>query len=275
MLVVRAALAGKSLPASAACAACAGLLAAPRHASSQLAPPRATRSAPVAWALRARRLRRAALRLALYAHGARRSAHAALRAEGATRRGRYAPRALRAEGATRRGRCAPVCQAAQPLAAITASRYTRSAPRWRGRCAPGRLYGSPVAASRCALGTKGVGAARPSAHMCSPGCARCLLGMLGLCWGCRRRRALYADRDAWCKARFARSCRGRGWGWGVSDIIMHESVRGNACVLPQHVQCESAHLCNRSALPPGQADPPRTLSARARLHAAARWRGAS
>jgi hypothetical protein len=59
-------------------------------------------------------------------------------------------------------------------------RATRSAPRWRA--APGHLYGSPrsaVAASRwCALGTKGVGAARPSAHMCSPGCSRCLLGMV-------------------------------------------------------------------------------------------------
>ena len=36
---------------------------------------------------------------------------------------------------------------------------------WRGRCAPGRLYGSPVAASRCALGADGVGAARPSAYI--------------------------------------------------------------------------------------------------------------
>ena len=105
-------------------------------------------------------------------------------------------------GARRTALRACVPQAAQPLAAI----YRRLALRARRRdsvqrLGPGRLYGSPVAASRCALGTKGVGAARPSAHMCSPGCARCLLGMLW--WGCQRRRALCAARDARCNARFA------------------------------------------------------------------------
>ena len=50
---VRVALAGKSLPALLL------LLLALAAPACQLAPPRATRSAPVAWALRARRLRRA------------------------------------------------------------------------------------------------------------------------------------------------------------------------------------------------------------------------
>ena len=134
MLVVRAALAGKSLPASAACAACAGsrLLAAPRHAS---------------WhrlALRARR----------------------------RWRGRCAPGAcgepdLRlALRARRTRRCAPVCRAAQPLAAIDGSRYALGADGV-GAARPGAC-GSPVAATRCALGADGVGAARPGACMCSP-----------------------------------------------------------------------------------------------------------
>ena len=71
-----------------------------------------------------------------------------------------------------------MCQAAQPLAVIAASRYALGADGV-GAARPGAC-GSPVAASRCALGTKGLGAARPSAHMCSPGCARCLLGMVGM-----------------------------------------------------------------------------------------------
>ena len=53
-----------------------------QHASSQLAPPRATRSAPVAWALRARRMRRdrSPPRATRSALGARRCAPRALRA---------------------------------------------------------------------------------------------------------------------------------------------------------------------------------------------------
>ena len=75
--VSRVALAGKSLPALLL------LLLALAVPACQLAPPRATRSAPVAWALRARRLRREPdLRLALRA---RRSAHGAARREGAAR----------------------------------------------------------------------------------------------------------------------------------------------------------------------------------------------
>ena len=82
---------------------------------------------------------------------------------------------VRAEDAAR------LCRAAQPLAAIAASRYALGAEMACSAWGLGAYsYGSPVAASRCALGTIGLGAARPSAHMCSPGCARCLLGMVGM-----------------------------------------------------------------------------------------------
>ena len=110
--------------------------------------------------------------------------------------------ALRAEGAARRGRCAPVCQAAQPLAAIAASRYALGAEM---ACSAWGLGAYTAARSRpraCALGTKGVGAARPSAHMwtCAPPVAHVVSWGW---WGCQRRRALCAARDARCNARFA------------------------------------------------------------------------
>ena len=140
--------------------------------------------------------------------------------------------ALRAEGAARRGRCAPVCQAAHTAAGCH-RRLALRARRRDGvqRLGPGRLYGSPVAASRCALGTKGVGAARPSAHMCSPGCARCLLGMVGMsktscALRCSRRsvqRALRAPAE--------------GEGGGGSQTSSCASVRGNACVLCYRSMC--------------------------------------
>ena len=84
----------------------------------------------------------------------------ALRARRLVRSRRIAlPLALRA-GALRSGPCEGaarlVHRAGQPLAAIAASRY---APR---PCACGSL----VATSRYALGTEGVGAARPGAYMC-------------------------------------------------------------------------------------------------------------
>ena len=169
-----------------------------QHASSQLTPPRATRSAPVAWALRARRMRRA------------RSPPRATRSALGTRR--CAPRALRACVPGRPGR------RSVPLAAIAASRYAlgadgvgaarpgaytaaqsrpralRARRRWRRRCTPERL------------------------HVLPPDNARVASWWWG---GRRRRRALCADRDAWCKARFALLPRGRV-GRGVSDIIMHE-----------------------------------------------------
>ena len=75
--------------------------------------------------------------------------------------------ALRAEGAARRGRCAPrVCRAAQPLAAIDGSRYALGADGV-GAARPGAC-GSLFAASRYALGAERVGAARPGAYMLFP-----------------------------------------------------------------------------------------------------------
>ena len=69
------------------------------------------------------------------------------------------------------------------------------------------------------------------------------------------------------KARFA-LLPGEGGG-GVFQTSSCTSVRGNACVLPQHVQCESARRASATGAPYPQARPtPRTLSARARLHAA-------
>ena len=160
--------------------------------------------------------------------------------------------ALRAEGAARRGRCAPVCRAAQPLAAIDGSRYALGADGV-GAARPGAC-GSPVAASRCALGADGVGAARPGAYMLSPPRKRARVASWW--WGCRRRRALRADRDACRKARFALLPRAR-MGRGVSGIIMHERagqrLRASAACA---VRVGAARHWNRSALPPGQADPP-------------------
>ena len=60
-------------------------------------------------------------------------------------------------------------------------------------------------------------------------------------WGRRRRRALRAARDARCKARFALLLRARVG--RVSADIMCASVRRNACVPLQHVQC----ACRRGA----------------------------
>jgi hypothetical protein len=83
----------------------------------------------VAWALRARgACGEPDLRLAL---GARRSAH----------------------GAARRGRCAPVCQAAQPLAAIAASRYA---------------LGAEMACSAWGLGAYTAARSRPRAARSAP-----------------------------------------------------------------------------------------------------------
>ena len=131
------------------------------------------------------------------------------------------------------------------LAASVASRYALGADGVCGRCAPGRL------------------------HMCPPPITRAL--PLGGC-RCRRRRALCADREARCTRRFALLPSARV-GRGVSDIIMHkragERLRATAACA---VRVGAARLCNRSALPPGQADPPHFERARV---AARRLRGAS
>ena len=57
-------------------------------------------------------------------------------------------------------------EAAQPLAAIAASRYALAA-EGVGAARPGAC-GSLFAASRYALGAEGVGAARPGAYMLFP-----------------------------------------------------------------------------------------------------------
>ena len=61
--------------------------------------------------------------------------------------------ALRAEGAARRGRCAPVCQAAQLLAAIAASRYA---------------LGAEMACSAWGLGAYTAARSRPRAARSAP-----------------------------------------------------------------------------------------------------------
>ena len=179
----------------------------------------------MAWALRARRLRRA----------------------------RSPPRATRsALGAPRRGRCAPVCRAAQPLAAIAASRYALGADDV-GAARPGAC-GSQVAASRYALGAEGVGAARPGAYMCPPPITARVASWW---WGCRRRRALRAARDARCKARFALLPRARV-GRGGPDIIMRERAGERLCAAAACAARVGAERhWDRSAFSPGQADPPR------------------
>ena len=244
MLVVRAALAGKSLPASAACDACA---AAGCATACQLAPPRATRSAPVAWALRTRRRWRGRcapgacgepdLRLALRARRTRRCAPRALRAcvPGGAAAGCHRRLALRARRRWR-GRCAPG-RLRQP----GCGHALRARRRWRGRCAPGRLHVVPPVNVRA----------------------------LPLGCGDVEDVVRFALIETLVARRASRSCRGRGWG-GVFQTPSCTSVRGKACVLAQHVQCESARRATATGAPYPQARPTsRTLSARARLHAAA------
>jgi len=174
--------------------------------------------------------------------------------------------ALGARRTALRGRCAPVCRAAQPLAAIAATRYALGADGV-GAVRPGAC-GSPVAASRCALGADGVGAARPGACMCPRRRALALGGGHVVVEDAVR----FALLETLGARRASRSCRGRGWG-GVFQTSSCTSVRGNvrataACA----VRVGAPRHCNRSALPPGQADPPHFERARA---AARRLRGAS
>ena len=124
--------------------------------------------------------------------------------------------------------------------------------------------GSQVAASRYALGAEGMGAARPGAYMLSPPITA-RVASWWCWWGCRRRRALlrFALLETLGARSSSRSCRGRGWG-GVVQRSSCASVRGNARVLPQHVQCESARSATRIGAPSPQARPiPRAFSARA------------
>ena len=175
--------------------------------------------------------------------------------------------ALRAEGAARRG-AARLCARRRSRWLPSPPRATRSAPRWRaapGAWAPIRQPGRGLALRarhqrRRALHARAPTCAPPVAHVVSWGW-----------WGCQRRRALCAARDARCNARFALLPRARVG--GGSQTSSCASVRGNACVLPQHVQCESARRASATGAPYPQARPtPRTLSARARLHAAGEGR---
>ena len=168
-----------------------------------------------------------------YALGARRTA---LRAEGAAclcaglggaAAGCHRRLALRARRRGR-GRCAPG-RLRQPFRRLA----LRARRRRRGRCAPGRLHVVPPPIT---------------AHVAS------------WWWGRRRRRALRAARDARCNARFALLPRARV-GRGGPDIIMRERS-GNACVLPQHVQCASARSAAGIGAPSPQTRPiPRAFSA--------------
>ena len=178
------------------------------------------------------------LRLALRA---RRSAHGAARLC-AGRRSRWLPAiaatryALGADGV--RGRCAPG-RLRQPSRGLA----LRARRRWRGRCAPGCLHVPPPITRALPLGGGDVEDAV--------------------------RFALLETLNA---MRASRSCRGRGWG-GVVQRSSCTSVRGDACVLQQHVQRESARRASATGAPYPQARPtPRTLSARARLHAAGEGR---
>ena len=173
--------------------------------------------------------------------------------------------ALRAEGAAR------LCAGRHSRWLPSPPRATRSAPRWRaapGAWAPIRQPGRGLALR--ARHQSAVGAARPSAHMCSPGCGVAHVVSWGW-WGCQRRRALCAARDARCNARFALLPRARVG--GVSDIIMRKCAGERLCATAACAVCESARRACATGAPYPQVRPtPRTLSARARLHAAGEGR---
>ena len=193
MLVVRAALAGKSLPASAACATCGCWL---RHGMPAGAASRyalgaggvgAAHPAPAASLTCASR----------YALGARRTA---LRAEGAARlcagrRSRWLPSTARA---TRSAPMAWALRARAPAAARSRPRAARSAPMaWALRArAPAAAESRPRAARSAPMAW----ALRARAPTCVPrdNAPRCLLvvGMSRTSCASRSSRAL-------CKARFA------------------------------------------------------------------------
>ena len=160
------------------------------------APPRATRSAPVAWALCARA--RAASLIAV--------SRSALRAR---RRGRCAPFAPgRAAAGCQDRRLALYALGADGMVALRARApaAARSRPR-AARSAPMAWALRARAAGACAC------APADNARVAS------------WWWGCRcrSRRALCADRDAWCKARFALLPRARVGGSQASPLItMHE-----------------------------------------------------
>ena len=153
----------------------------------------------------------------------------------------------------------------------------RARRRWRGRCAPGAC-GEPdlrlaLRARRYALGARRTALrAEGAARLCARRRSRWLPSP--------PRAARSAPMDGVGAARPGaccsplRSCRGRGWG-GVFQISSCTGVCGERFVLPQHmcrVSRRGAPLQPKRLTPPGARPTPRTLSARARLHAAGEGR---
>ena len=189
----------------------------------------------MAWALRARAPAASLIT----------TSRSALRAEGAARlwigRGsRWLPSPTRA---TRSAPRAWALRARLPAAAESLPRATRSAPNaWALRARACTLALTPM-----------------HAHVAS------------WWWGCRRRRALRAARDARCKARFALLPRARV-GRGGPDIIMRERAFERLCAAAAcAVRVGAERRWDRSAFSPGQADPPRFQRA---CSSASRWSGA-
>ena len=168
--------------------------------------------------------------------------------------------------ARRRGRCAPVHRAGQPLAAIADSRYALSA-EGVGAARP-VACGSRVAASRYALGAEGVGATRPGEYICShpDACARCLLvvGMskTSCASRCSRRSVQGALRAP------AEGEGGEGWSRHHHARAFGERLCAAAACA---VRVGAERRWDRSAFPPGQADPPRFQRV---CSSASRWSGA-
>ena len=170
--------------------------------------------------------------------------------------------ALRAEGAAR------LCARRRSRWLPSPPRATRSAPRWRaapGAWAPIRQPGRGLA----------LRARHQRRRRCTPEHPHVLPRLRTLSpgdGGDVKDVVRFALLETLGATRASRSCRGRGWG-GVSDIIMRKCAGERSCVLPQHVQCESARRACATGAPYPQARPtPRTLSARARLHAAGEGR---
>ena len=126
-----------------------------------------------------------------------------------------------------------------------------------GAARPGAC-GSLVGAERAAQGADGVAAARPGAY-CAPFPILAHVGSWW--WGCRRRRAQRAARDARCNACFELLPRSRVEGSG--KVIMTRVRPPNDRMPLPHVQCESVRRVTGTGAPSPQATPvPPTGSAR-------------
>ena len=144
------------------------------------------------------------------------------------------------------------------------SRATRSAPRaWALRAqAPATAF-SPPRATRSA---PKAWALRARAPTCCP--PPLTARVASWWWGRPRRRALRAARDARRNARFALLPRARV-GRGGPDIIMRERSGERLCAVAAcEVRVGAERRWDRSAFPPGQADPPRFQRA---CSSASRW----